>query len=93
MDGALGTVVCEHAIAQLIPSQDRLPAAQIIENDFSEFAQIQSDNFYFGQKNIGRESSACTSKLSGGYQRKGSPSLKLAALDEGQLRSRIDQCV
>ncbi len=51
-DSTLGTVVNEHAIAQLISSQDCLPAAQIIENDSGQFAQIQARNLYFSQKYI-----------------------------------------
>jgi len=47
LDGALRTVVYEHAIAQLISSEDSLPTTEIGESDFSYFAKIQSRNFDF----------------------------------------------
>jgi hypothetical protein len=64
LDGALGTVINQYAIAQLISTQEGLPTTEIGETDFGYFSQIQGGNFDFSQKEAGRELSTCACESS-----------------------------
>jgi hypothetical protein len=90
LDGALGTVIDKHAVAQLISPQEGLPTTEISETDFGYFSQIQGGNFDFSQEEAGGELSTCTCESPRSGHKKWCPSLETTTLNECQLRTDVD---
>jgi hypothetical protein len=92
LDSTLRAIVNEHATAQLISPQERLPTSQIGQTDFGYFAQVQGRNFDFGQKEVGRELSTCNCESRSPCHWKWRPSLQTTTFYKCQLRTDVDQC-